>query len=367
MSNTADLQDNKNKIKLDGFTKEDIIVDDMVLVKKGTKITEEIARKLREVYMENPILIKTEKSFIKEFYKLDEKDIIKENESLKEAERNIKIYSNRLTNIFNTLNFTNKNNISDVTIFCKKILEELNSPRIMIKNILLNGSGEDSIFTHSVNVTLLSLLLGKWMNLNDTKLILLMRAAMLHDYGKYALNQELLLKKGNLTRKEIKIIKNHPIISYNLVKDMPYLKDDIKFGILMHHERIDGSGYPLGIKGNKIHSFAKIIAIADVFDAINSNRAYKKRTDPFTALKIIQEESIAKLDYSLCEIFINNISNYYIGEYIELSSGEIAKVVQMDLNNITKPLVLCKDGFKDLKKDTSLNINKIIINESNTK
>ncbi|MGL4731865.1 MAG: HD-GYP domain-containing protein [Clostridium sp.] len=362
-----------NGMKYGDIATKDIIVDNKILVKKGTEITKEIAQKLEKIYMEESIFSEgilegeliecnvEKENFIQKLYKEDKNELIRENKVLETTEKNIKDYTKKLNNLFEELEIvTKKGSINEVTVFCKKIIEEMKSQRALIKGILLNGSGKDVIFRHSVNVTVLSLLLGKWCGYSDTNVVLLMRTAMLHDYGKYKVDENILLKKERLSKNEIDNIKNHPIIGYNLVKNVPYLKEDVKLGILMHHERMDGSGYPLGIKGNKIHSFAKIIAIADVFDALNSDREHKKRKDPFTALKIIQEESLLKLDYEIAQIFINNMINYYIGEYVRLSDGKIAKVIQMDVHNITKPLIICDDGFKDLKKEKDLKIINMI-------
>ena len=128
----------------------------------------------------------------------------------------------------------------------------------------------------------------------------------------------------------------------------------------MHHERCDGTGYPLGLKGNQIHDFAKIIAIADTFDAINSNRTYKKRKRPLEALKIIKDESLNKLDYSLCYTFLEGMANFYIGQNVLLNDKSKCKIIKMDLNNISSPLLLSEDEFIDLSKTTALYIEQIL-------
>ena len=117
----------------------------------------------------------------------------------------------------------------------------------------------------------------------------------------------------------------------------------------MHHEREDGSGYPLGITGEKIHYFAKIIAIADEFDVMNSDEAYKNKRGPFEILEIIKEKSLGKLDYEYSKIFLEHIVNYYMGEDVILNTDEKSKILQMNVNNLARPLVL-KDGeFIDLE------------------
>ena len=128
----------------------------------------------------------------------------------------------------------------------------------------------------------------------------------------------------------------------------------------MHHERCDGSGYPLKLKGEQIHEFAKIIAIADTFDAINSNRSYKERKKPLQSLKIIKEESLNKLDYSLCNTFLKGLESYYIGQECLLSNNKICKIIQLNLNDIESPLVFSNDEFIDLSKSRDLSIIELL-------
>lgn len=129
----------------------------------------------------------------------------------------------------------------------------------------------------------------------------------------------------------------------------------------MHHEREDGSGYPLGLKGDKIHSFGKIIAIADVFDAINSNRGYKRKKAPFEALQIVKNESLGKLNYEYVKVFLEHIVNYYLGEEVLLNNGERCKIIQMNINNLEKPLVLKNGEFIDLDKQKEYYIKEMLL------
>jgi HD-GYP domain-containing protein (c-di-GMP phosphodiesterase class II) len=209
----------------------------------------------------------------------------------------------------------------------------MDSTGAIIKNVVLYGSGHDSIYRHSVNVAALSSILGAWLGLDEDKVNLLTYSAILHDYGKTRIDEKVLNKAGTLTREELKLIKKHPIFGYEDMRKIQYLDSLVSNGVLMHHERLDGTGYPFGIKGDKIPSFARIIAIADVFDAVNSNRTYKMSKGPFEVLEIIQKESLGKLDYEYCQVFLNHIINYYMGE----------------------------SSFIDLKKEKSLFVEELVI------
>jgi HD-GYP domain-containing protein (c-di-GMP phosphodiesterase class II) len=197
--------------------------------------------------------------------------------------------------------------------------------------------------------------------LSDSDLNLLTYSAIFHDFGKVKIDQQIIDKPDHLTPNELKEIKFHPALGYKYIKQIPFLDKSVSYGVLMHHERMDGSGYPLGLKENNIHKFGRIIAIADVFDAVNSDRVYKKSRRPFEALEIIKEESLGKLDYEYCNIFLNHIINYYIGENAELNTKKVCKIIQIDVNNLAAPLLLDDTGFVDLKQHKELYIEKLAL------
>jgi HD-GYP domain-containing protein (c-di-GMP phosphodiesterase class II) len=329
----------------------DIRFDNKLLIGNGIAITESVLRKLKEYYFFNMVEVYCEEN------ELPNK--VKENtyKSTMEVNKTFSELSFSVEDIFNNLQ---KSGIDEVRNFTKIIQEELKYTSAIIKNIILYGSGTDTIFRHSVNVAALSSILGMWIGLNDNEINLLTYSAILHDFGKTKIDKAILEKKGTLTTKEFKLIKEHPIIGYNIVKDIPYLDNSVFYGILMHHERMDGSGYPLGIKEDKIHTFAKIIAIVDVFDAINSDRAYKNSEGPFEALEIIQKESLGKLHYEYCKVFLSHVVNYYMGENVLLNTNKVCKIIQVDPNNLTRPLLLDDSGFIDLKYRSDLKIIKLI-------
>jgi HD-GYP domain-containing protein (c-di-GMP phosphodiesterase class II) len=131
--------------------------------------------------------------------------------------------------------------------------------------------------------------------------------------------------------------------------------------VLMHHERADGSGYPLQAKEDKIPMYAKIIAIADTFDNVNSNRYSKEFRGPFDALKVIKDESLTKLDCNYSNVFLNHMVNYYIGEDAVLNDGRSCRVIQVQMNDLGRPLLLDDNGFIDLKQEKNLYVEKLNI------
>lgn len=332
------------------ITAEDVIIEDSVLVGRTITLTEHIINKLQAFYSYNKITV-----YINE--PSNEKELIE----IKKVEEEFKNISSDVKEIFGDNDTLTIESTSEIRAYSRKLQDIIKSHHSILKNILIHGSKDDPIYRHSVNVAALSSLLGKWAGLDEVDCRALITASMLHDFGKTKIPESILNKKTPLNDAEYIIIKNHPKISYEEVKKIPYIGENILFGVLMHHERCDGSGYPLGLKGNSIHTFGKILAIADVFDAINSNRIYRNKKKPFEALSIIKEESIkGKLDYSLCETFLKGLSNFYIGQDVLLNNGNQARILQMDTANISSPLLMVNDDFIDLRTRTDLHIVELL-------
>lgn len=335
----------------------DIISEGKILVAKGVTITDLVLAKLKDHYIFNSIQVLWE---FEDNYDNEEKSQFKQ-KSVEEIEENFAEFSLNVENIFNNIENVKISGIEEVREFARKIQKEISFTSSIVKNIVLYGSGKDTIYRHCVNVAALSSILGKWIGLTEKDTNLLLYSAMLHDFGKTKISDNILNKIEPLMVREMKEIKTHPIIGYNLVKEIPFLDKSVSYGVLMHHERMDGSGYPLGVKSEGIHQFAKIIAIADVFDAINSDRVFKRSKGPFEALEIIHKESLGRLDYEYSKVFLSHIVNYYMGENVLLNDNRICKIIQIDINDISRPLLLDDSGFLDLKKEKDLFVEKLVL------
>lgn len=340
------------ELKAGMISAEKIVSNNLVLISPGLVFTKSIIKKLKEKYLLDKILIYGDEE-------VEESDLPKE-KTVEEIEKSFQEFSDIIEDMFSTIENTHKTNVDEIRLFGKKIREELAPPSLVIKNIVLDESGDDCIYRHSVNVAALSSMIGNWIGLDEKELNLLTYAAILHDFGKTKIDRRILNKPDTLTRGEYETIKKHPIVAYEFAKNIPYLHHSVSCGILMHHERLDGSGYPLGLKGNDIHLFAKIIAISDVFDAVNSDRPYRKRMGPFSALETIRKESIGKLDYEFCKMFIEHVVNYYIGEKVLLNNNKVCRIVQVDFKDLLRPLLFSDLGFIDLKSEKRLSIEKLM-------
>lgn len=342
-----------NELKVDMISANDIILEGKVLLGKDVPISELMLNKLKQNYIVDTVEVYADSES-------NETLTLKIN-TVEEIEETFNEFSSNLEDIFNNISSLKVPAMEELRVFSKKIQGEFTSTGIVIRDIVLYGSGEDSIYRHSVNVAAVSFILGKWLGLDENDINLLTYSAILHDFGKTKLDSNIVNKKNNLSYKENEIFRTHPIIGYNFIKEIPYLHPSVGLGVLMHHERMDGSGYPLGLKEEKIHKFAKIIAIADLFDEISSSRYSDVEFGPFEVLEIIQKESRFKLDPTYCSMFLNHITNYYIGENVLLSNGSSCKVIQVNMNDLTKPFLLYDGDFLDLNKEKDLHITKLVV------
>lgn len=343
-----------NELKPGMISAVDINLEDNVLLAKGTAITQAAITKLMDHYIVDTVEVLLEES--------SEKPITIKIESVKELESTLNELSSNLEDIFKNLTNFKGSNIIQLRMFLKKVQEEFKATGTVIKNILFYGSGEDTIFRHSINVSAISFILGKWLGFDEKELNILTFAAILHDFGKMEIDDDILKKEEkDMTTEECEIYRSHPISGYHFVKKIQYISPLIGTAILLHHERMDGSGYPLHFKSDKIPELSRIIAIADIFDNVSSNRYSAKAKGPFEALKVIKDESLTKLDTKYCNMFLNHIINYYMGETVVLSDKRTAKIIQVQINNLTQPLLLGDDGFIDLKSEKNLFVESLVI------
>lgn len=203
-------------------------------------------------------------------------------------------------------------------------------------------------YTHSINVALLSGLIGKWMKYEKNVVEALMTAGLMHDMGKMKIDKNIINKPAKLTDEEFDEIKKHTIYSYELLQENREIDLEIKIGILMHHERMDGSGYPYGVYSENIGDIARVLAIADSYDAMISERPYQKKRSPFEVMQLLHEGVFGKLDAKILRTFLSNMAAYYIGTYVLLSTGEIGEVVAINPSCVYRPIIRVKDRYVDM-------------------
>ncbi len=218
---------------------------------------------------------------------------------------------------------------------------------------------DDMTYVHSLNVSLICSIFGAWLKLPADEIRILTLAGLLHDIGKMLVPREILTKANKLTEEEYDLIKQHSIKGYQALKDHPF-DIRIKYAALMHHERCDGSGYPNGFKSEQIEEFSKIIAIADVYDAMTSNRHYRKAICPFDVVENFERDGFLKYDPGYLMVFMERIVQSYLHNTVRLSDGREGEVVMINKLALSRPVVRTGNDFIDLSKEHKLTIDCII-------
>jgi HD-GYP domain-containing protein (c-di-GMP phosphodiesterase class II) len=221
--------------------------------------------------------------------------------------------------------------------------EELLENVLSNKNLLLSlvdiKNKDNYTYAHSVNVAVISLVLGISLNLSKENLIYLCIGALIHDIGKSFIPKEILNKPGPLTTDEFEIMKKHSMHGYNFVEKFLNLNSSIKSVVLHHHERFDGLGYPNGCSGKQISYLARIVTIADVYDALTSDRPYKKAMCPNDALEYLMSNAGTLFDYDMVNTFCKVIVPFPQGTIVCLSNGDVGIVEKTIPNFPLRPVV----------------------------
>lgn len=221
-------------------------------------------------------------------------------------------------------------------------------------------ASDDYTYQHSLRVSILATMIGKWMGYSKEMLQELATAALMFDIGKMKI-PDFIMKKPQLSEDEFEVVKKHAQLGYGVLMKTKGITNNMKYSALQHHERLDGSGYPLRLKAGQIHEFAKIIMVCDIFDAMISDRPYRKKVSPFQAAEYLSWQSGETLDSRICYILISNLSEFYIGKNVKLSNGELGRVIYVDVNFPTRPVVALENGeIRDLVKLKDLQIEELL-------
>ena len=198
---------------------------------------------------------------------------------------------------------------------------------------------DDYTYLHSVAVCAMMVVLAKQLGLDEAKTRLAGLAGLMHDLGKAAMPPAVLNKPGKLTAAEFEIIKSHPVKGHAMLLMSDNFDTDTLDVCLHHHEKMDGSGYPEGLKGDAISLMAKMGAVCDVYDAITSNRPYKTGWDPAEALRKMAEWSKGHFDQKVFQAFVKSMGIYPVGSLVLMNTGRIGVVTEQAAASLVMPRV----------------------------
>lgn len=198
---------------------------------------------------------------------------------------------------------------------------------------------DEYTFKHSVDVATMAMVIARKANMSEADIHKVGVSGLLHDIGKSQIPNEVLNKAGKLTEEEFAVMKNHSLFGYNMLKEKDELPQEVMMGVLQHHEKISGRGYPLRLTDRQICAYAKILSIADVYDALVTERPYKKAFSQQDALEMIMAMT-EDLDIGYMRDFMDSIILYPVDSVVKLSNGERARVVQNKNHYPLRPKVV---------------------------
>lgn len=230
-----------------------------------------------------------------------------------------------------------------------------------IHNMNRDGS---YLLHHSLHVAILAGLMGRWLHWPREYRERLLLAGLLHDVGKLKIPDAILNKPGKLTPEEMAIARRHSIYSAEILAKCGLAGEaDIMAGVLQHHERCDGSGYPSGLKKDMISPFGKILAVLDIYDAMAANRAYAHKISPFEIFDRLNSDMMEnKIDAEYGVLFVKKICHALTGSWLRLTNGEKAKIIYIDQSRTNSlPIVETPEGkFYDLAHDGRVKIVELL-------
>jgi HD-GYP domain-containing protein (c-di-GMP phosphodiesterase class II)/type II secretory pathway predicted ATPase ExeA len=275
---------------------------------------------------------------------LEEKEIsiiierVPSNEETAKAQDLYKAVHAYLSDILDNLEHTEKADLSKIFSYAEEIVDSVEKSNALLLEALKPSKGHD-LARHLINVAIISLKIGKGLGYKNKDLIRLVQVGLLHDVGMIKIPRSIIEKPTYLTDDEFNEIKKHPIYSYQLIKNQGKQYEWIAEIAYQEQERENGKGYPRGLKGNEIHEYARIIGVADIFEAYSNNRAWRKNLIYYDALQEVIRLRDESLPAYIIKSLINEFSIFPLNSYVKLNNGEIGKVINIDKKNLMRPIV----------------------------
>jgi len=284
---------------------------------------------------------------------------------------------NAIEEILTQVRFGKKPDIKAARHTIENLFQEMLSNSEKFLNLMILKDYDSYTYYHSINVGILSMYLTKKLGFNDLFVLDVGLGGFLHDIGKMHVPGEIVNKNGILTFEEFEEMKKHPIYGFNIIKNDSSISNYVKKIVLYHHEKWDGSGYPLHLKEESIGNFTGIVSVSDVYDALTTERPYKKAYSVNDALLYIMRNTLAYFNPYVSQRFVNEMAKMYdlgsfypVGSFVKLNTGEIGYVRAKDKEYSMRPELILIRNFQgvpfrnpiisDLRLDTSRYIYKTI-------
>lgn len=259
-------------------------------------------------------------------------------------------------------NLVSKNTTLDIDTILNQTLSLLGAQgrnSSILEMLVYMKEYDTNVYAHCMNVSLLCNMLAHWLEYSEEDCRMAAACGMFFDIGKLAIPDAIIQKPGPLTPQEREIINTHAEKGYHMLEEYN-VDDTVKLAALMHHEKCDGSGYPHKLKGSQIDRFAKIVTICDIYNAMTSDRPYRKAMSPFDVIEHFEEEGLRKFDTRSILLFLENTVTTYLNCPVRLSNGMVGYVVFINRSRLGRPTVQCGSDFIDLSKRLDLHVAEML-------
>ncbi|MBI9099248.1 MAG: HD-GYP domain-containing protein [Spirochaetaceae bacterium] len=326
------------------------VEDDVILVPAGVAIREKDLQRLvqwgvEEVTTEGSVIDHTPADVKADF----------EFFGLSADSDSVHFYKNAvsfLTDIFNRISKKESFNTTAIDTMADLIIKYVREQRNETISLIICSSAGDGYAKSSLNCAILSAVIGVFSHMEDKTLQNLVIGAILHDCGMLRIPEEIRNKNGKLSEPELKTLRMHTLYSYQIMAKELYYSEDVAQIALQHHERWNGAGYPQGIKETEISNEARIVSVADAFEAMVCERPYRNSMTGYFAMKNILSDNSRRFDPAVVKSFISSMGIYPIGSIVLLSNSSIGRVISVHSNTPLRPelmLLIDSDGteYKD--------------------
>jgi HD-GYP domain-containing protein (c-di-GMP phosphodiesterase class II) len=328
------------------LSKNIVSASNKLLAYKNTVVSKHIKEAL-QAFLINEIEVESVLEDGKVFqpsYMLEEKHKVKEDKKIEREQSKsfYQLYNDTVLSYKQLFNGWQSGTLLDITKVRQVIIplvSKLENHEEEILKLYLYSKQEEYIYHHSVSVALLSAFLAKKLEYKQGDINQIALTGLLCDCGMAKISTNIMTKRVTLTEREYKDIKQHPIHSYNLLKNIMTIKEGVKMGVLQHHERIDSSGYPLGVKGEQLHPYSNIVALADTYQAMVSVRPYRSKQSSFKVLEQIIQDDFGKFDLKVVNELKKALIKFSAGTKVKLSNGVEAEIVFVDEQYPTRPII----------------------------
>lgn len=242
----------------------------------------------------------------------------------------------------------------------KQLLKAIDDSHAIAVDISALKTSDEYTFKHSVDVATMSMIVAKKMEMKDSDVYNVGIAGLLHDMGKSKIPLEILNKPAKLTAEEFEIMKQHSVYGYRILKEKNCYSEQIPLAVLQHHEKMNGSGYPMGVTSERISPYAKILSVVDVYDALVTERPYKKAMTQRDAIELLMSMT-EELDINVMRSFLSSVILYPVDSIVDLSNGEKACVVRNHPESVLRPTVVGLESGQVYELATDLACANILI------